>query len=128
MGKSLTKRLASLLTLLIFAVGISYHHLCDAEFVECSPCHSEHTSSDQDSGCETCEHSARLVQNVQLSKQAEVALASIFLVSVLTSEFVYPEPEQALDPPESPSADLQLQRALRDIKRGIPIRGPSFAV
>lgn len=118
-------RLLSLLTLLLFAAGISYHHFCEAQLLDCQPCQVEiGHSGDGDNGCKDCERSAELGNSLQLTKHA--ALAYVFLVANITQQIVLTPPQHIAQAFEPPRTDLPLAFILRDIKQSIPIRGPSI--
>jgi hypothetical protein len=127
MRLSLNKRLLSLLTLLFFAAGISYQHLCAADLISCEPCETEtHQSQEESGGCKTCQQSADLAKGLQPSKTADASLSLIYLAVAITHYIVFTPPEGQLRSAEPLPPEVPPARILRDIKRSTPIRGPSI--
>lgn len=120
-------RLLSFFLLLTFAAGISYQPLCAASLIDCPPCHcGGEPCEEEDQGCGTCEKSAFLASTVQNSKVPSVSL------ELVLSPFIQPEPLLLEVPLQvvavaAAAEYLPLAGALRDIRRSVPIRGPSFA-
>lgn len=114
--------------MLLFAAGSSYHHLCAANLIDCPPCQSESShSEDENAPCKSCGDSAKLEVTVQTSKPSDGALGILFIAVAILSETPFPpQAEISGDENPEPSAELPLAAILRDIKQSIPIRGPSI--
>lgn len=129
MRSPLSKRVLALLTLLVFAAGISYEPLCAAGFVDCPPCHGETSSEGEEEGdCETCGKSAQLAHSAQPSKPVDVPVAFLYLAFSLAEQLLFTVPEHVAEMVEPPPAEHRPAMILRDIRRSIPIRGPSVTV
>ncbi len=124
MGVPFTRRLLSLLILLLFAVGSSYHNLCAAGLIECAPCITE-VAADGCGKCKTCEQSAKASESIPPVKFQNAAFALIQLALTFSTLIISSPPALPAEPPQFASADLPLASILLDIKQSIPIRGPS---
>jgi len=129
MRLSLSKRLVSLLTLLLFATGVSYYHLCAAQVIKCPPCQSEvEHDTDEAGGCKACGQSAGLARTVQPSKSVDVPVAFVLLFTDFVEKLILSTPERSVVGAEVPSTEIPIASILRDIKQSTPIRGPSIVV
>jgi hypothetical protein len=123
----LRNRLLGLLTLLLFAAGISYQPLCAAGFIDCPPCHSEAGAGDEEEGeCPTCAQSVKLAHSAQPSKSVDAPAVLFYVAFVLAEQLVLTAPESSAEAPKPPPADPPVASVIRDIKRSTPIRGPSI--
>lgn len=127
MRSPLTKRLLSLAVMLLFVAGTSYHHLCSAGFVDCPPCgeFAEH-GSDESEPCKSCGESAELAKVAQPNKTSDLQADFAQVAQTIIAYLVFSVPEDTV-PAEVAwtEEELPLASILRDIKRSIPIRGPS---
>lgn len=130
MRSPLNKRLLSLVVMLLFVAGTSYHHLCGAGLIDCQPCEeSAWHEHDEDVPCKSCGDSAELAKTAQPSKPADHSQHFIQIAATIIAYVAFSVPQ---DVPQAsrPWAQkaLPLASILRDIKRSIPIRGPSILV
>ncbi|RBP38589.1 hypothetical protein DES53_111108 [Roseimicrobium gellanilyticum] len=129
MRSPLKNRLLGLLTLLLFAAGIFYQPLCSAGFIDCPPCHEESTAGggEEEGDCPTCQKSAQLAHSTQQpTKSVDAQVALFQLAFALAEQFVLTAPESPVEVPKPQTTDTPKSLIIRDIKRSIPIRGPSI--
>lgn len=114
--------------MLLFVAGTSYHHICAAGLIDCPPC-SEVAGHEQGENepCKSCGDSAELAKAAQPNKTSDLSLGFTQLAATIIAYLVFNVPEDAV-PAEMAwtEEDLPLASILRDIKRSIPIRGPSI--